>query len=407
MLLLFFASFFVQGQSRIMVNVGTLNPTVAQVMGAIESQTSYSFTYDENFNTQRVVRLSESKNSVTQLMTHLVEATGREYMILNNSILIKAPRVVESPKQEPVSTMQREEPQPTIERTTRLSGRVVDATSQEPLAMVSVKVVSDREHSVFTQLSGEFEIEAIPQGEISVEVSHPDYYRYSSKTVLSRGNESVIFSLEPKPNMRVVPIEGSYLLHENGVATNVSTERLLQKSSRASKQKTPWFAIKTNLLYDMTASISLGAEFRVGKKLTLELPVTYNPWTYSENKKAKLFMVQPELRFWGHEPFNRHFFGVNLLYAVYNTGGLDLPFGMWPSLKDSRYEGHLYGGGVTVGHSWIISNRFNLEGTLGVGYFYSDYKKYDCPTCGDKLKRGTKHYFGPTKIGLSLVFIIK
>ena len=53
-----------------------------------------------------------------------------------------------------------------------------------------------------------------------------------------------------------------------------------------------------------------------------------------------------------------------------------------------------------------MSKRWSLEGTVGFGYASIDYKKYDCVNCGQFKSQGTKHYFGPTKIGLSLIFMI-
>ncbi|MEG0725802.1 MAG: DUF3575 domain-containing protein, partial [Mucinivorans sp.] len=31
----------------------------------------------------------------------------------------------------------------------------------------------------------------------------------------------------------------------------------------------------------------------------------------------------------------------------------------------------------------------------------------DCPTCGKNLGREVKNYFGPTKAGISLIYVIK
>lgn len=46
-------------------------------------------------------------------------------------------------------------------------------------------------------------------------------------------------------------------------------------------------AIKTNLLYDISTTINLGAEFRLAPKWTLDLSANYNPFTFSDSKKWK------------------------------------------------------------------------------------------------------------------------
>lgn len=169
----------------------------------------------------------------------------------------------------------------------------------------------------------------------------------------------------------------------------------------------PRLGVKTNLLYDLTTTINLGAEVRLNDYLTLDLSVNYNPWTFSDNRKLKHLLIQPELRYWINEPFNGHFLGAHLMYTRYNVGNLNLPFDVLPGLDNSRYDGSGYGLGISYGYQWILSPRWSLEASLGFGYIYQDYSRYECHTCGLKLEDNTKHYFGPTKAAVSLIYIIK
>lgn len=170
---------------------------------------------------------------------------------------------------------------------------------------------------------------------------------------------------------------------------------------------TPVLAVKSNLLYDATTTLNIGAEFKIGEKLTLDIPFNLNAWTFSGNKKLKHWMLQPELRYWLCSPFSGHFFGLHAHSGQFNVGGIDLPFDVFPTLKEHRYEGWFAGGGISYGYHWILSNRWSLEATVGVGYVYFDYDKYKCETCGKKVKSDEKDYWGPTKAGLSLIYIIK
>ncbi|MBF0647871.1 DUF3575 domain-containing protein [Dysgonomonas sp. GY75] len=169
----------------------------------------------------------------------------------------------------------------------------------------------------------------------------------------------------------------------------------------------PRLAVKTNLLYDATTTLNLGLEVRLKNRYTLDLSVNYNPFTYSGNRKLKHILVQPELRYWSCEPFYGHFIGVHALYANYNTGNIKLPLDIFPGLETGRYRGNLYGAGISYGYHWMLSPRWNLEATIGVGYVYTDYDRYECKTCGKLLDSGNKHYFGPTKAGISFIYIIK
>lgn len=174
--------------------------------------------------------------------------------------------------------------------------------------------------------------------------------------------------------------------------------------------------IKTNLLYDATSSLNLGVEFGIAPKWTLEIAGNYNPWTFSDNRKMKHWFVQPEARIWTCQRFNGHFFGIHALGGQYNWGGM-LPWGfnsgkMFGAFQNNdiskyRYEGWLAGAGISYGYHWAFAKRWGLEFTLGAGYAYLKYNKYDCENCGDKLGLGHKNYIGPTKAGITLIFMIK
>lgn len=160
--------------------------------------------------------------------------------------------------------------------------------------------------------------------------------------------------------------------------------------------------IKTNVIYDLTSTLNLGAEFRLSEYLSLDISFNYNPWTFSNNRKLKHFLIQPELRSWINESFKGHFLGAHLIYSHYNAG--NLPFG---SLKNYRYQGDAYGIGFSYGYQWILSPLWSIEATFGLGYIYLDYKRYECETCGSELGKSSKNYIGPTKVGLSLIYILK
>jgi outer membrane protein OmpA-like peptidoglycan-associated protein len=163
----------------------------------------------------------------------------------------------------------------------------------------------------------------------------------------------------------------------------------------------PAWNIKTNLLYDATATFNLGLEFRTGERTSIDVPVNYNPWTLRDNRKWKHILVQPEFRLWTRETFDGHFFGLHGHYAFYNAGNLPKPFSQY--MRDHRFEGWLAGAGLSYGYRWNFNHRWAMEATVGAGYAYMEYDKYCALRCGDKLGSETKHYFGPTKVGLNLI----
>ena len=139
------------------------------------------------------------------------------------------------------------------------------------------------------------------------------------------------------------------------------------------------FALKNNLLYDATTTPNLG--FEVG-------------------------LSMPEVRYWTCEKFNGTFIGVHALGGQYNIAGIKLPFGIFPNLKDHRYDGYLYGGGLTLGHQWILNKRWSIEAAIGAGYARVHYDKYNCGECGSKIETKNSNYWGVTKAALSIIYFI-
>ena len=166
-------------------------------------------------------------------------------------------------------------------------------------------------------------------------------------------------------------------------------------------------ALKTNLLYWGTTSPNLQLEFGLRKKTTFELSAGFNLFEFSDNKKFKHLLVQPEYRYWFCERFNGHFLGVHAHGAQFNVGGLDVPVGRLDIFKDNRYEGYLYGGGISWGYQWVLSPRWNFEASIGGGYARIHYDKFPCATCGTKQAEGKENYWGVTKGALSLIYFIK
>lgn len=179
---------------------------------------------------------------------------------------------------------------------------------------------------------------------------------------------------------------------------------------RAGAQK---LAVKANALSWLTTTPQAEVEGAVGAHWTVGLAGSWNPWTFGDNKKFKHWEVRPMGRYWLWESFNGHFFGVNAEYAQFNVGGMKAtPFGLMFSDTDkTRYEGSYFGAGVSYGYSWMLSPRWSIEGEVGVGYRRSSYRSYDCVTCGRPTVDGDpkqhKGYFGPTRLAVSVIFMIK
>ena len=92
-----------------------------------------------------------------------------------------------------------------------------------------------------------------------------------------------------------------------------------------------------------------------------------------------------------------------------NVAGINIPFIIQNhsrEMKGHRYEGYFYGGGVSAGYHWILSSRFSVEASLG-GYARVKYDKFRCTLLREKDRQGKADYLGPTKLAVSIVYMIK
>ena len=168
--------------------------------------------------------------------------------------------------------------------------------------------------------------------------------------------------------------------------------------------------VKTNLLYDATSTFNAGFEVGLSPRLTLEVALNYNPWTWKDNKKWKHWLVQPELRWWMCNRFAGHYLALHGIAGEYNVGGIrnNLSFGGLDlsKLSDNRYEGWAFGGGLAWGYMLPLSRHLSAEFEVGGGAVWSLYDTFDCSVCNIKTDTdNTFWYVGLTKAVVGLVYL--
>ena len=164
--------------------------------------------------------------------------------------------------------------------------------------------------------------------------------------------------------------------------------------------------LKTNLAYWATTTPNIGAEKKISDQWSINFSTGWNPFTFSKNKKLKHIALQTEVRRWLDSPFSGHFLGANLLYSHYNVGRVHFPFGLFPKVKNHRFQGDLGAIGFVYGYDWQLdkSNRWNLEAAIGLGVGITHYTKYNCEKCASAIEKKTKVFVMPTKLAVSLVY---
>ncbi|MDR2496065.1 MAG: DUF3575 domain-containing protein [Tannerellaceae bacterium] len=167
-------------------------------------------------------------------------------------------------------------------------------------------------------------------------------------------------------------------------------------------------AVKTNALYLATATPNLGAEFAVAPKTTLNLEGSWNPWNPKADDidahRLKHYRIEGEYRRWMWENFNGHFLGLHGFYAAYDFSGRTVPFLF---NNEHRYKGNGYGLGLSYGFHLMLSPAWGIEATIGAGLARLSFDKSPCLQCTPLPEHVSETYVGPTKIGISLIYIIR
>lgn len=173
-----------------------------------------------------------------------------------------------------------------------------------------------------------------------------------------------------------------------------------------------YMALKTNLLFDALALPNIGAEFYVGKNISVGANWMYGWW--DKNKAHRYWRAYGgdlNVRWWfGHKaaekPLTGHHLGVygGIVTYDFEFGGKGWMGGLpgrtlWD--RSNRFAG------IEYGYSLPVSRRLNIDFTLGVGYFGGKYIIYKPK--GNEYEWQSTHnltWFGPSKAEISLVWLI-
>lgn len=170
------------------------------------------------------------------------------------------------------------------------------------------------------------------------------------------------------------------------------------------EEKKPFYmALKSNLLYDVALVPNIGIEFYAGRGWSLGGNWMYAWWkndrrhdfwrTYGGELEVRKYLGQRAKE----KPLTGHHLGLygQMLTYDFETGST----GYLSKMS--------YGVGIEYGYSLPIGRRLNLDFGIGVGYLGGEYKVYE-PVDTHYVWQQTKqrHWFGPTKAEISLVWLI-
>lgn len=224
----------------------------------------------------------------------------------------------------------------------------------------------------------------------------------ASKVVLTFDNPNIYFSKKiPLPDMPA----------RSGFTPGLPEIRLMRFP--AVRQERPFYMdIRTNMLYDALLVPNIGAEFYLGKNLSIVGNWMYAWWDlHPKPYWWRIYGGDLALRWWfgkaAHEkPLTGHHIGIygSLLTYDFELGGTGIMGGIPRGALWDRCN-HFFG--VEYGYSLPVAERWNIDFNIGVGYQGGEYQVYD-PKDGHYVYRETRYrrFWGPTKAEISLVWLI-
>jgi hypothetical protein len=374
------------------VNIYGVDVPTGDLLKQIEAQCGYTFAYNMSaLDLSKPVTLHATNSDIEVVLRHILRGTGYTYILREMHILIL-----------PVSEYVRRNRRTTPVRPVAAHPATPPVTPVIPAAPVIAGTESNTDSEInwiYRQQQQSATVVTGPPVPETPQTTVPQVVDVVPPTTVP---QTVVETTPPTvaqeiPATPVTPEVPATPVTETPVTPVVP---VVPETPAA---PSPLWAVKTNLLFDATTTMNLGFELRIAPQWTVELTGSYNPWSWADNRKWKSIVVQPEFRYWiNGTPFKGHFIGVHAHWAHYNFG--NLPFGQ---MKSHRYQGDLGGVGFSYGHSWPVAPRWTIEATLGAGYAYMDYQRFDGMECGTCYGWENRHYIGVTKLGVSLSYIIK
>ncbi len=162
--------------------------------------------------------------------------------------------------------------------------------------------------------------------------------------------------------------------------------------------------VKTNMLYDALLVPNGGLEIYLGKNWSIDAYWMYAWWKSDRvHNYWRTYGGDVELRKWlgsaaKRKPLTGHHIGAYAQIVTY-----DFELGGRGYLAD-RWS---YAAGMSYGYSLPVAKRLNIDFSIGLGYMGGEYKEY-LPQDGHYVWQSTKrrHWIGPTKAEISLVWLI-
>ena len=162
-------------------------------------------------------------------------------------------------------------------------------------------------------------------------------------------------------------------------------------------------AANVDALWLATFTPNIGVELVVGERSTLSLNGLFAMKPLGKDIKIKA--IQPEYRYYfSGRPMYKEFIGLGAIGATYDI--------KWAG---KVYDGTGLGLGLTFGYVMSIKSRINIDFHAGFGFIFYKHKEYfngdqydaDYIFDGEQRANASGYYLLPTRIGVSISYILK
>lgn len=177
------------------------------------------------------------------------------------------------------------------------------------------------------------------------------------------------------------------------------------------KVKSPLFALKSNLLFDAATIVNLEFEFPVRRQFSIAGEWTFPFWKAPKSDLTlNLLYGKLDCKYWLGDRLSKPVM-IGWFCDVYGGYG---KYDFQP-FSEKGVQGTFFNVGIGAGYAHAIHKNLRLEYAIGLGYIRTEYNKYDRvkdTAYGDikvvryPWKRFHYNWIGPTKLAVSLVWII-
>ena len=164
--------------------------------------------------------------------------------------------------------------------------------------------------------------------------------------------------------------------------------------------------LSTNLLYDAMLTPNIGAGISVSDRVILLADWMYARWNNHDRRLYwRIYGGDVEVRYRigarrEGSPLGGHYIGAYGSMACYDFQAGRSHTGVLSDFWN-------YAAGVSYTYSLPVSTHFNIDFNLGIGYLWGRYKKHTpIDDCDVWLSTHRLGWFGPTRAGVSLVWLI-